>query len=118
MQVINTIDNRTEYHLTKVWLDGNGEETAPPEGVSVSFQLLRLLGGEPAGENPAAVFTLDGIPDEQAQELEGGIFYQETAPCRPGSPALPPLSWIPAGNMNTCFWRGRALRASSPPMRR
>ena len=59
----NVFENKTCHHVEKIWLDGNGERIYNP-GKTVTVRLYRdhmLLND--------AVFVLDGVADEKAQEF-------------------------------------------------
>lgn len=81
-QITNTIENTIIYEITKRWLDEEGEDTTPPQGIAASFVIYRSNHSGVLESLPIAWCTVDGVVDDEATVIdkELGISVQETAP--------------------------------------
>lgn len=80
--ITNTFALHTQYHLQKIWLDGEGNPREPDPDADVKFEIYRTVADAPIGDTPVAAFRLNGQVDEEPllvnEELQ--IYAQETSP--------------------------------------
>ncbi len=88
--ITNNIVNTIDYDIIKVWRDENGEEIEAPEGAEVTFVIYQTLSGEELTEDKiVAEVVMDGVPDDEATELPGGLTFMETEPWKGKVDLLP-----------------------------
>ena len=78
--ITNTIADRLDYHVIKLWHDEAGQPAEPPAGASITAALYR--DGDLAA--PYAAGALDGVADAQATQFTTAdgftVTFQETEP--------------------------------------
>ena len=88
--ITNNIVNTIDYDIIKVWRDENGEKIEAPEGAEVTFVIYQTLSGEELTEDKiVAEVVMDGVPDDEATELPGGLTFMETEPWKGKVDLLP-----------------------------